>query len=105
MKKICSLVLLSLLGASSAFASEGDVLANAAGNSGGIAVGAALAIGLAAMGGALAQGKAIASTLEAIGRNPAAAGGMNKFFFVGLALIESLVILGFLVALQLIAKV
>ena len=72
--------------------------AAAGANSGLIAVGAGLGIGLAALGGTLGQGKVIASTLDAIGRNPGAAGKMGLWFFVGLALVESLVILAFVIA-------
>ena len=51
-----------------------------------------LALGLAVMAGTLAQGYAAANAFQAIARNPAAAGKLNAPFFVGLALIESLVI-------------
>lgn len=63
-------------------------------------IGAGLAIGIAALGGALGQGKVASAIAEAIGRNPSASGKLNLPFFVGLALIESLVILGFVVALK-----
>ncbi len=63
-------------------------------------LGAGLAIGIAALGGALGQGKVASAIAEAIGRNPSASGKLNLPFFVGLALIESLVILGFVVALK-----
>lgn len=59
-------------------------------------IGAALAIGLAAFGGALAQGKTASAALEGTSRNPQA--NLLPMMIVGLALIESLVILGFLVA-------
>jgi len=72
--------------------------ATGSGGSGLIALGAGLGIGLAALGGTLGQGKVIASTLDAIGRNPGAAGKMGLWFFVGLALVESLVILAFVIA-------
>lgn len=61
-------------------------------------LGAGLAIGIAALGGAIGQGKVASAIAEAIGRNPSAAGKLNLPFFVGVALIESLVILGFVVA-------
>ena len=59
-------------------------------------IGAALAIGLAAFGGAFGQGRAAAAALEGSSRNPQAS--LLPMMIVGLALIESLVILGFLVA-------
>ena len=61
-------------------------------------IGAALAIGLAVLGGATAQGKCVSSMLETYGRNPSVGGKLTAPFFVGLALIESLVILGFVIA-------
>ena len=61
-----------------------------------IGVGAGLAIGIAALGGGMGQGRAAAAAYEAIARNPQAAGKLNTPFFVGLALIESLVIAFFL---------
>ena len=70
-----------------------------------IPLGAGLAIGLGAFGGAIAQGKLVGAIAEAIGRNPSAAGKMNVPLFVGLALIESLVILAFVVAYGLAGKV
>ena len=63
-----------------------------------IAVGAGLAIGAAAMGGALGQGKAVSAALDSIGRNPSASGKVFVPMILGLALIESLVILSFVIA-------
>lgn len=63
-------------------------------------IGAGIAIGVAALGGAMGQGKVASAIAEAIGRNPSASGKLQLPFFVGLALIESLVILGFVVALK-----
>ncbi|CAM6055140.1 unnamed protein product [Sphagnum tenellum] len=82
-------------GTSVAFAAEeakkGDMFGSLA---------AALAIGLAALGGSLGQAKVGAAALEGIARNPAA---QNKIFvpmIIGLALIESLVLYAFVVALK-----
>ncbi|MEK6627821.1 MAG: ATP synthase F0 subunit C [Bdellovibrionota bacterium] len=75
--------------------------AHAAGNSssaGLVAIGAGIAIGLAVLGGTLAQGKASSAALEGIARNPAAGDKLFTPFILSLALIESLVILAFLVA-------
>ena len=90
----------TLLVTASAFAQDG-----AAGDSdaGVKAIAAALAIGIAAFGGALGQGNAAGAGLEAMGRNPNAS--LMAPFIVGLALIESLVIYGLLVAFQLIGKI
>jgi len=59
-------------------------------------IGAGLAIGLAAFGGAFGQGKAAGAALEGSSRNPQA--NLMPMMIVGLALIESLVILSFLIA-------
>jgi F-type H+-transporting ATPase subunit c len=67
-------------------------------------IGAAAAIGLAALGGTLGQGKALSSALEAIGRNPTASGNLFTPMLLGLAFIESLVILAFVIAFSLVGK-
>lgn len=75
------------------------VAANA--NYGWYAIAAALAIGLAAFGGALGQGKAAAAALEGIARNPGASGKIFVPMILGMALIESLVLFGLLIAFML----
>ena len=67
-------------------------------NAGLVAIGAAIAIGLAVFGGTSAQGKAASAALEGIARNPAAGDKLFTPLILSLALIESLVILAFLVA-------
>ena len=62
------------------------------------AAGAGLAIGLGALGGALGQGRAAAAALEGISRNPGAAPRIQTPMILGLALIESLVLLSFVIA-------
>jgi len=69
-----------------------------------IAIGAALAIGLAALGGGLGQGKAAAAALDGIARNPQASSKVFTPMIVGLALIESLVIYGLIIAIMLVGK-
>ena len=61
-------------------------------------VGAGLAIGLAALGGTMGQGKAVSAALDSIGRNPSASGKIFVPMILGLALVESLVILSFVIA-------
>jgi F-type H+-transporting ATPase subunit c len=63
-----------------------------------IAIGAGIAIGAAAIGGTLGQGRAVSAALDSIGRNPSAAGKVFVPMILGLALIESLVILSFVIA-------
>ncbi len=80
-------------------AKQAVLTAAAAGpHSGLVAIAAAIAIGLAVFGGTMAQGKASSAALEGIARNPAAQEKMFTPFILALALIESLVILAFLVA-------
>lgn len=65
------------------------------------ALAAALAIGLPALGGALAQGRAAAAALEGIARNPEASGKIFVPMILGLAMIESLVLFGLIMAFML----
>ena len=62
-----------------------------------IAIG--FAVPIAVIGGGLGQGKAAAAALEAIARQPEAAGKIQTAMIIGLALIESLVIYAFVIAL------
>lgn len=62
------------------------------------AVGAGVAIGLGVLGGGLGQGRAAAAALEGISRNPGAAPRIQTPMILGLALIESLVLLAFVIA-------
>jgi F-type H+-transporting ATPase subunit c len=68
-------------------------------------IGGGLAIGLAVLGGGLGQGRAASSALEGIARNPGAAAKIQTPMILGLALIESLVLLAFVVALMIIQKI
>jgi F-type H+-transporting ATPase subunit c len=60
---------------------------------------AAIAIGLAALGGTTAQGRATAAALEGIARQPSAAARIQTPMILGLALIESLVLFTWVIAL------
>lgn len=88
------------------FATALPAFADTGSSSGGsmAAIGAGIAIGLAALGGGLGQGKAASAALDSIGRNPSAAGKLFVPMILGLALVESLVILSFIIALQLAGK-
>ncbi len=97
MKKI-TLLLTVLLASVGAQAQEAVQAATASGNTGLLAIGAALAISVAVLGGTLAQGKAASAALEGISRNPSATDKMFTPMILSLALIESLVILAFLIA-------
>jgi len=63
-------------------------------------VGAGLAIGVAVLGGALGQGKVVGSMLESFGRNPSVGGKLLTPMMIGMVLIESLVILAFVIAFR-----
>jgi F-type H+-transporting ATPase subunit c len=62
------------------------------------ALGAGVAMGVGALGGALGQGRAASAALEGIARNPGAAAKIQTPMILALALIESLVLLAFVVA-------
>ncbi len=75
-----------------------ELINTLAANSGLITLAAGIAIAIAALGGTMGQGKAASAALEGIARNPEA---QNKIFIpmiIAMALIESLVILGFVIA-------
>ena len=91
----------TFLVASMAFASDGG----ATGTGGYIAVGAGLAVGLAALGGGIGQGNAANGALGGIARNPGASGKVFTPMIIGLAMTESLVLLGFVIAFFLQGKI
>ncbi|MBP0485070.1 F0F1 ATP synthase subunit C [Sagittula salina] len=62
---------------------------------------AALSVGLGAIGPALAEGRAVASAVDAIARQPEAAGTISRTLFVGLAMIETTAIYCLVLALLL----
>ena len=86
-----------------AFAAEGVSKVAGAGDAGWVAVGAGLAIGLAALGGALGQGNTAKAAMEAMGRNPNA--NVQTPMIIAMALTESLVIMGFIIAFFLQGKI
>ena len=70
------------------------------GNAGGSALKlGALAVAIAAFGGALGDGKAIAAACEGTARNPGAGPRIFTMMILGLALIETLVLLTFVTVL------
>lgn len=87
----------------SAFAQDGAA-ANAFDAQAMAALGAGIAIGLAVLGGGMGQGRAAAAALEGISRNPGAAGRIQTPMILGLALIESLVLMAFAIAFLLQSK-
>ncbi|NBW41396.1 ATP synthase F0 subunit C [bacterium] len=96
MKKVEILILsviAVLFAADPALAAEEGAAASKLGH-----IGAGVAIGLAALGGTLGQSNAVRAALDAIGRNPSASGQVFNPMIIGLALIESLVVLAFVIA-------
>lgn len=71
----------------------------------GAALGAGLAFGLAGLGCGLGQGLTAGNTTAGIARNPGAAGAMNVPFILGMALIESIALVGFVTAYLLIQSI
>lgn len=71
----------------------------------GPALGAGLAFGLAGLGCGLGQGLTAGNTTAGIARNPGAAGTVNTPFILGMALIESIALFGFVTAFLLLGKV
>jgi F-type H+-transporting ATPase subunit c len=96
--------LVSTLFTTSAFAQSGSA-ANEFDAQALAALGAALAIGLAVLGGGLGQGRAAAAAVEGVSRNPGAADRIQTLMILGLALIESLVLMALVIAFMLQAKV
>ncbi|EEX15911.1 MAG: F0F1 ATP synthase subunit C [Salipiger thiooxidans] len=60
---------------------------------------AALAVGMGAIGPALGEGRAVAAAMDAIARQPEAAGTISRTLFVGLAMIETMAIYTLVIAL------
>jgi F-type H+-transporting ATPase subunit c len=71
---------------------EGAMAAAPGGGAGWGHLSAAIAIALAAFGGAFAQGRTAVAACDGIARNPGASGQIRGMAFLGLVLIESLVI-------------
>ncbi len=61
-------------------------------------IGAGIAVGIAAVGSGLGQGIATGKAVEGIARNPGAAGKILTPLVIGLAMMESLTIYGFVIA-------
>ena len=98
MKKFM-LILVMMAAAAPLYAAQGDLATF------GIALGAGLAISLAALGGGIGQGIAMRGALEGIARNPNASDKIFTPMINGLALIESLVIYGLVIAFILQGKI
>jgi F-type H+-transporting ATPase subunit c len=62
---------------------------------------AALTVSVGSIGPAFAEGRSIVAAMEAIARQPEAAGTISRTLFVGLAMIETMAIYCLVVALLL----
>ncbi len=60
---------------------------------------AAIAVSFGAIGPALAEGRAVAAAMDALARQPEAAGTISRTLFVGLAMIETMAIYCLVIAL------
>jgi len=69
------------------------------------ALAAGVGFAIAVFGGAVGQSRIGAAACEGAARNPGAAGRIQTMMILGLALIESLVLFGFLIAFLLQGKV
>lgn len=88
----------ALMASAPAFAQEVAAASAGIGDKGLYALTAGIILGMAAIGGTLAQGKIGASAMDGIARNPQAGKDMFVPMIIALALIESLVILSWLMA-------
>jgi F-type H+-transporting ATPase subunit c len=95
MKKLVFLALFLMICASPIFAqgTTGSGISSGELRFVGAAVGMAIASGLCGLG----QGKAVASSAEAVARNPGARAGIQTLLVLGLAFIESLAIFTLLI--------
>ena len=69
-----------------------------------IAIAAALAIAISTIGPGIGQGLAAAHAMDAIARQPEAAGTIRSNMIIAMVLLESLTIYGLLIAFLLIGK-
>lgn len=94
---VFSILLISLLPAI-VFASEEGALIEGS-SLGLIALATGGLMGIAALSGTMAMGRTISTALEGIGRNPGSADKMFVPMIIGLALIESVVLYAFIIAI------
>lgn len=62
-------------------------------------IGAVVAVSFGAIGPAFAEGRSVAAAMDAIARQPEAAGSISRTLFVGLAMIETMAIYCLVIAL------
>ena len=64
-----------------------------------IAIGAGIAVGLAALGIGIGQGFGVGKAMEGISKQPEAAGNIRTTLIVGMAIMESMGVLSFVIAI------
>ncbi len=69
-----------------------------------IAIGAGIAMGLAALGIAIGQGLGLSKGLEGISRQPEAGNAIRTTMIVGMAIMETIGVLTFVIAIMMTAK-
>lgn len=69
-----------------------------------IAIGAGIAIGLAGLGIGIGQGMGLAKGLEGISRQPEASGTIRTTMIVGMAIMETIGVLSFVIAIIMATK-
>ena len=74
-------------------------------SSGIIAIAAALAIALSTVAPAIAQGLTASKAMDAIARQPEAAGDIRSTLILSLGLMEALTIYGLLIAFMLVSRI
>ena len=70
-----------------------------------IALAAALAVALSTIGPGIGQGIPAAKAMDAIARQPEAAGNIRSSMIIAMALMEALTIYGLLIAFMLVGKI
>ena len=70
-----------------------------------IALAAAIAVALSTLGPGIGQGIAASKAMEAMARQPEAAGSIRSSMIIALALMEALTMYGLLMAFMLIGKI
>lgn len=70
-----------------------------------IAIGAGLAIGLAAIGIALGQGILAGKAMESMGKQPEAMSGIRSSMIIAMAIMETIGVLSFVIAILLASKI
>jgi len=70
-----------------------------------IAIGAGIAMGLAALGIGLGQGMLGSKAMEAMGKQPEAAGSVRTAMIVAMAIMETIGVLTFVIAIVLAGKI